>query len=66
LFDMSKAPFEENLVASVSQNKEASDAKLLLAAALKKLNPEGGILDQGDGTGRHANKAEKNAVKNKN
>jgi len=66
LFDMSKAPFEENLVVSVSQNKEANDAKLRLAAALKKLNPEGGILDEGDGTGRHANKAEKNAVKNKN
>jgi len=66
LFDMGKAPFEENLVARVSQNKEASDAKLRLAAALKKLNPEGGILDEGDGTGRHANKAEKNADKNKN
>jgi len=30
-----------------------------LKAALDKLNPAGGILDDGDGTGRHGNKSEK-------
>jgi hypothetical protein len=35
----------------------------IFAAALAKLNPAGGILDDGDGTGRHANKAEKAAKK---
>jgi hypothetical protein len=30
-----------------------------LKAALEKLNPAGGILDDGDGTGRHGGKSEK-------
>jgi len=30
-----------------------------LKAALDKLNPAGGILDDGDGTGRHGGKSEK-------
>jgi hypothetical protein len=30
-----------------------------LQAALDKLNPAGGIVDDGDGTGRHGNKSEK-------
>jgi hypothetical protein len=30
-----------------------------LQAALAKLNPAGGILDDGDGTGRHGSKSEK-------
>jgi hypothetical protein len=30
-----------------------------LKAALEKLNPAGGILDDGDGTGRHGSKSEK-------
>jgi hypothetical protein len=30
-----------------------------LQAALDKLNPAGGILDDGDGTGRHGKKSEK-------
>jgi hypothetical protein len=30
-----------------------------LQAALDKLNPAGGILDDGDGTGRHGGKSEK-------
>lgn len=63
LFDMSKAPFEENIVFNILDNKEASEAKTRLSIVLEKLNPSGGILDQGDGSGRHANKAEKNAKK---
>jgi hypothetical protein len=30
-----------------------------LKAALDQLNPAGGILDDGDGTGRHGGKSEK-------
>jgi arylsulfatase A len=63
LFDMSKAPFEENLVANVSENKEASEAKTRLVAVLERLNPAGGIMDEADGSGRHGNKVEKNAKK---
>ena len=33
-----------------------------LASALAELNPAGGILDTGDGTGRHASKAAKKPV----
>lgn len=65
LFDMSKAPFEENLVANVSENKEASETKRRLAAVLEQLNPAGGIMDEADGSGRHASNVEKNAKKSK-
>ncbi len=54
LFDMSKAPFEEPVVAADSKNSAAIGARKRLQAALDKLNPAGGILDQGDGSGRHA------------
>jgi hypothetical protein len=62
---MSKAPFEENLVANVSENKEASETKRRLAAVLEQLNPAGGIMDEADGSGRHASNVEKNAKKSK-
>lgn len=53
LFDMSKAPFAEPEAGSTP---EAAAARGKLRAALERLNPAGGILDQGDGTGRHANR----------
>ena len=56
LFDMSQSPFEEPLVADEASNPAAIAARKRLQAALDKLNPAGGILDQGDGTGRHANR----------
>ena len=56
LFDMSDAPFTEKLVAADTQDAAASAARKRLQAALKQLNPAGGILDDGDGTGRHAGK----------
>ncbi|HAP35627.1 MAG TPA: hypothetical protein DCQ28_06670 [Bacteroidetes bacterium] len=59
LFDMSKAPFEEILVGVDSKDPEAVAARKRLQAALEQLNPAGGILDDGDGTGRHANKTKK-------
>jgi len=60
LFDMSKAPFEEILVPADTKNPEALAAKKALQADLDRLNPAGGIRDTGDGTGRHANRKEKN------
>ena len=59
LFDMSKAPFEEIAIPADTKNPEAIAAKARLQKVLDNLNPAGGILDDGDGTGRHANKAVK-------
>jgi arylsulfatase A len=59
LFDMSNAPFEETLVAADTKDPAAVNARKRLQAALDQLNPAGGILDTGDGTGRHANKMKK-------
>jgi hypothetical protein len=39
-----------------TKNTAATAARKRLQAALDKLNPAGGILDDGDGTGRHANR----------
>jgi arylsulfatase A len=57
LYDMTNAPFEEKLIPAKSKDPEAIAARKRLRAALDRLNPGGGILDDGDGTGRHANKA---------
>ncbi|MSU66091.1 MAG: hypothetical protein EXS38_08350 [Opitutus sp.] len=66
LYDMSGAPWEEKLAPANSTNPAAAvAARTRLAAALAQLNPAGGILDQGDGSGRHAKKAEKQAKKKK-
>ncbi len=63
LFDMSHAPFEEPMVPKDTKSPNAIAARKRLQAALEKLNPAGGKLDDGDGTGRHANRAEKKAAK---
>jgi len=65
LYDMSGAPFEEKLVPADSTDPAAMEARAKLKAALDKLNPAGGILDDGDGTGRHGGKAKKKAKKAK-
>jgi arylsulfatase A len=57
LFDMSNAPFEEKLVPKNTKDPLAIAARKRLQAALDQLNPGGGILDDSDGSGRHANKA---------
>lgn len=62
LIDMSKAPFEEIIVPADTKNSAAITARASLQAELDRLNPKGGYIDQGDGTGRHANK-EKNKAK---
>ena len=59
LFDMSNAPFEEKLITNYSENKEASAAYSRLQIALKSLSPEKGILDNADGSGRHASNVNK-------
>ncbi len=59
LFDMSNSPFEEKLIKNYAEDKEANAAFLRLKAVLDNLNPAGGILDDGDGSGRHASNVEK-------
>jgi arylsulfatase A len=63
LFDMSKAPFEEILVPADTKDPKAIAARKSLQTELDQLNPKGGYIDTGDGTGRHANKS-KNKGKN--
>jgi arylsulfatase A-like enzyme len=57
LYDMSGAPFEEKLVPADTKAPTALAARQRLQAALDKLNPAGGIRDEGDGSGRHAGRA---------
>ena len=59
LFDMSDAPFAEKLIAADTKDTAAIAARQRLQEVLDKLNPADGILDDGDGTGRHANKDKK-------
>ena len=59
LYDLSDAPFVETLVPADTTDPAAVAARKELQTALDKLNPAGGILDDGDGTGRHANKVKK-------
>ncbi|MFM6174169.1 MAG: sulfatase-like hydrolase/transferase [Sphaerospermopsis kisseleviana] len=59
LYDLSDAPFVQTLVPADTTDPAAVAARKQLQAALDKLNPAGGILDDGDGTGRHANKEKK-------
>ena len=63
LFDMSKAPFEEIAVPADSKNPAAIAARKSLQAELDRLNPKGGYIDKGDGSGRHANKTANQAAK---
>lgn len=53
LFDMRNAPFEEKEVVVDDTNKAEKDK---LQKVLDGLNPAGGYLDNGDGSGRHATK----------
>ena len=61
LFDMSDAPFAQKVVPVESTSADAKAARARLQAVLDKLSPASGILDDGDGTGRHANKDKKKA-----
>ena len=57
---MRNAPFEEKLV--VVDDKTIAE-KQKLQVVLDTLNPAAGILDKGDGEGRHASKAKKKLKK---
>ncbi len=59
LFDMSDAPFAEKPVPKDTRSPAALSARKTLQTALDQLNPAGGFIDDGDGTGRHAGKTEK-------
>ena len=60
LFDMRNAPYEEKLT-PVSDSTKA--IKENLQKILNELDPASGVLDKGDGSGRHANKAANKAKK---
>ena len=60
---MSKAPFEEILIPVDTKDPKAFDARKSLQAELDRLNPAGGYIDTGDGSGRHADKAKNKAIK---
>ena len=61
LYDMSDAPFSEKLVPADTKDPVAVAARKRLQAGLDQLNPAGGFLDDGDGSGRHAKNVEKEA-----
>ena len=58
LFDMHGAPYEEKLL-TANLEPGAGAARKHLQAVLDQLNPGGGKLDTGDGSGRHAKKSKK-------
>ena len=58
LFDLSDAPWTEKLIPPDTKDPAAIAARKRLQTALQQLNPGGGFLDDGDGTGRHANRKE--------
>jgi len=65
LFDLSDAPWTEKPVAANTADSAAIAARAKLSVALTQLNPAGGFLDDGDGTGRHANRDENRAKRKK-
>ena len=56
LFDMTKAPFDEILVAADTKDPEAIAAKGRLQKVLDNLDPAKTTIDDGNTTGRHAAK----------
>ena len=63
LFDMRNAPFAETKVAPDTKDEVAINERKYLQGILDQLNPAGGIVDDGDGTGRHANRDAKKKKK---
>ena len=63
LLDMINSPFKEKSMTNYSDNKEASDSFVRLKGVLAQLNPAEGILDDADGSGRHANRAKASEAK---
>lgn len=63
LYDMKGAPFTEPRVPDDTTDPEALAARKRLQAKLDELAPQDGILDTGDGSGRHANKTKQTHTK---
>lgn len=63
LFDMRDAPFAEPTVPLESTDAAAIAARKHLQEVLNQLNPAGGIMDKGDGSGSHAKTPEKKEKK---
>ena len=63
LFDMKNAPFEETKVPADTKDEVAIDERKKLQGVLDQLNPAGGIVDPGDGSGSHAHTPEQKAAK---
>ena len=61
LFDMRGAPFKEMLIPADTKDQLAIAERNHLQTILDQLNPAGGIVDPGDGSGRHAKKAKREA-----
>ena len=59
LFDMSNAPFEEILITDQNKSAASEEGYKKLKTVLDELAPQNGILDTGDGSGRHGNKKDK-------
>jgi hypothetical protein len=60
---MQNAPYAEPLVSTNSSNAAAVAGRARLQGVLNQLNPAGGILDPGDGSGRHAKNVKRGAKK---
>jgi arylsulfatase A len=65
LMDMKNAPYAEPMVSTNTQDPVAIVARAHLQSILDELNPAGGIMDPGDGSGKHANRVNKAAKKAK-
>ena len=52
---MKNAPYAEPLDSTNTQDEVALAARKRLQEILNRLNPAGGIVDPGSGSGRHAN-----------
>ena len=59
LFDMKNAPFEEILITEENKSAASEEAYKKLKSVLDELAPQNGIVDTGDGSGRHGNKKDK-------
>jgi len=65
LFDMKDAPFAEPVVPADSKDDAAIAARKELGTVLTQLNPAGGIVDQGDGSGSHSKVGKEDKKKEK-
>ncbi len=63
LFDLHGAPFEEKLVSLENEKAEAKSARKRLQTVLDELNPAAGKKDEGDGSGKHAKKTKRKAMR---